>query len=91
MANCSECGAYYRGTDDSMPWQSDEGINGCCSKYCFERSWAETMDGYDVDDPDNPAYSNNASYSSNKTNGCLGDIIAIAVVLIGILLGSWLL
>ena len=28
MANCDECGAYYRGTDDCMPWQYDEGYGG---------------------------------------------------------------
>ena len=62
MANCSECGAYYRDFDDCMPWQDSEGYStDCCSKYCFERSWAACMDGYDVDDPNNPAYSNSTA------------------------------
>ena len=57
-----------------------EDYRGCCSKRClvkFERSWAETMDFYDVDDPNNPAYSNpahaNPIYSDSSPSSPVED------------------
>ena len=59
---CSECGIRYVARDPHNGFSSW----GMCSRRCFERSWAETMDFYDVDDPDNPAYSNPAYAKSKK-------------------------
>lgn len=53
---CSECGKTFN-------VNLDEYYLHCCSKRCWERINAATMDGYDVDDPDNPMYSNR-SYAS---------------------------
>ena len=88
MANCDECGAYYRDIDDCGIFQDPQGFGDRCSKYCYERSWAATMDGYDVDDPDNPAYSDRTSSSSESYSGCV-YIIFITLFFIYLLLDKW--
>ena len=53
-----------------------EDYRGFCSKRClvkWERSWAETMDFYDVDDPNNPAYSNPAHANPAHANPIYSD------------------
>ena len=73
---CSECGKTFTVNHyydfSKLDYVSDESYVGCCSKRCFERMWAATMDFYDVDDPNNPAYSNPA-YSDSSSSSPVED------------------
>ena len=64
---CSECGKTFTVNHyydfSKLDFVSDESYVDCCSKRCWERMNAATMDGYDVDDPDNPMYSNRSHAS----------------------------
>ena len=69
---CEECGRTYTSTLYDLVTDNDKSYVDCCSKRCFERSWAATMDFYDVDDPNNPAYSNPA-YSDSSSSSPVED------------------
>ena len=83
MANCAYCGRYYRGSDDGWNWEEPDSWDGYCSTSCNERADAETMDGYDKDDPDNPAYEdlNFGDSSRGSDSGCLGWFLLFTVVI----------
>ena len=66
---CEECGRTYT---TSLFEEGAHGWGGWCSKRCYERSWAAGMDFYDVDDPDNPAYSN-PTYSDSSSSSPVED------------------
>ena len=81
---CEECGRTYTSTLYDLVTDNGNTYGECCSKRCFERSWAATMDGYDVDDPNNPMYSSPAS----SGDGCLVDILLLfftSVLVLGLI------
>ena len=81
---CEECGRTYTSTLYDIVTDNGNSYVDRCSKRCFERSWAATMDGYDVDDPNNPMYSSPAS----SGDGCLVDILLLfftSVLVLGLI------
>ena len=81
---CEECGRIFTSTLYDEVVKNDKSYGEYCSKRCFERSWAATMDFYDVDDPNNPMYSSPAS----SGDGCLVDILLLfftSVLVLGLI------
>tara|TARA_B100001758_G_C18266554_1_gene533929 strand:+ start:561 stop:908 length:348 start_codon:yes stop_codon:yes gene_type:complete len=78
---CPECGKRWTSYDRynwfKLDMEYGEYYGGYCSKRCEERSWAATMDFYDVDDPENPQYSNPAhakpTYSDSSSSSPVED------------------